>query len=80
MVAGDAEQACNKAQERAQGSRNAKRVQSWVWSEVAFYLGVEWSPEQIAGKLPISHETVRKLPLQVDNESPRISTRLVGLS
>lgn len=53
-----AEQACKKAQERSQGSRNAKRVQTWVWPEVAFYLGVQWSPEQIANKLPISHETV----------------------
>jgi len=53
-----AEQACNKAQERSQGSRNAKRVQTWVWPEVAFYLGVQWSPEQIANKLPISHETL----------------------
>ena len=53
-----AEQACNKAHERSQGSRNARRVQPWVWTEVAFYLGIEWSPEQIAEKLPISHETV----------------------
>lgn len=53
-----AEQACNKAQERAQGSRNARHIQPWVWSEVEFYLGLEWSPEQIADKLPVSHEAV----------------------
>lgn len=53
-----AQQACAKAQERAKNSRNAQRVPQWVWPEVAFYLGVEWSPEQIAGKLPVSHETV----------------------
>lgn len=53
-----AEQACRKAHERSQGSRNARRVQPWVWPEVACYLGIEWSPEQIADKLPISHETV----------------------
>jgi IS30 family transposase len=53
-----AEQACRKAHERGQGSRNARRVQPWVWPEVACYLGIEWSPEQIADKLPISHETV----------------------
>ena len=52
-----AEQACSKAQERSQGSRNARRVQPWVWPEVAFYLRIEWSPEQIANKLPVSHET-----------------------
>jgi transposase, IS30 family len=48
-----AEQACGKAQERSLGSRNAKRIEPWVWPEVAFYLGVEWSPEQIADKLPV---------------------------
>jgi transposase, IS30 family len=32
-----AEQACNKAQERSLGSRNAKRIQPWVWPQVAFY-------------------------------------------
>jgi IS30 family transposase len=53
-----AEQACGKAQERSLGSRNAKRIEPWVWPEVAFYLGVEWSPEQIADKLPVSHESV----------------------
>ena len=53
-----AEQACCKAQERSLGSRNAKRIEPWVWPQVAFYLGVEWSPEQIANKLPVSHESV----------------------
>lgn len=53
-----AEQACDKAKQRSQGSRNAKRIQVWVWPEVAFYLGLDWSPEQIANTLPISHETV----------------------
>lgn len=53
-----AEQACCKAQERSLGSRNARRIAPWVWPEVAFYLGVEWSPEQIADKLPVSHESV----------------------
>ena len=53
-----AEQACAKVQERSIGSRNAKRIEPWVWSEVAFYLSVEWSPEQIADKLPVSHESV----------------------
>jgi len=53
-----AEQACNKAKKRSLGSRNAKRVPPSVWPLVALYLTVEWSPEQIADKLPISHETV----------------------
>ena len=53
-----AEQACHKAQERSLGSRNAKRIAPWVWPEVAFCLSIEWSPEQIASKLPVSHESV----------------------
>ena len=53
-----AEQACAKASERAQRSRNARRVDSKVWSDVDFYLGIQWSPEQIAGKVAISHECV----------------------
>jgi len=84
-----AEQACNKAQERSQGSRNAKRVQTWVWPEVAFYLGVEWSPEQIANKLPISHETVYqyvyadkakggKLHQSLRSQKPRRKRHLCG--
>jgi transposase, IS30 family len=53
-----ADKACCKADQRAHCSRNARRVHGWVWPEVAFYLGMQWSPEQIASKLPISHETV----------------------
>lgn len=53
-----AEQACVKATERALGSRNARRIPSWVWPKVAFFLGVQWSPEQIAHELPLSHESV----------------------
>ena len=53
-----AEQACLKASERAQRSRNARRVHAKVWADVAFYLGVQWSPEQIASKLEVSHESV----------------------
>ncbi len=53
-----AEQACRKASERAQRSRNARRVDVRVWADVAFYLGVQWSPEQIASKLQVSHESV----------------------
>ena len=53
-----AEQACRKASERAQRSRNARRVHAKVWADVAFYLGVQWSPEQIASKLEVSHESV----------------------
>jgi IS30 family transposase len=53
-----AEQACAKASDRAKNSRNALRVQPKVWAEVNFYLGIQWSTEQIAGKVAVSHESV----------------------
>ena len=53
-----AEQACSKASERAKKSRNARRVDAKVWADVSFYLGLQWSPEQIASKLEVSHESV----------------------
>lgn len=52
------EQACKQAQHRAQGSRNARRVDARVWSDVASCLELQWSPEQIAAKVPVSHESV----------------------
>ena len=53
-----AEQACRKAAQRAQRSRNARRVSAQVWADVVFYLGLQWSPEQIAQKVAVSHESV----------------------
>lgn len=53
-----AEQAVGKASERAKHSRNAWRVDATVWSDVAFYLALQWSPEQIADKVGVSHECV----------------------
>jgi IS30 family transposase len=53
-----AEQACSKASERAQRSRNARLIDPKVWADVDFYLGIQWSPEQIAGKVAVSHESV----------------------
>jgi hypothetical protein len=29
-----------------------------IWSDVAFYLGLQLSPEQIAAKVKVSHESV----------------------
>jgi IS30 family transposase len=51
-------QACGMSADRAQNSRNASTVASWVKDEANALLRVQWSPEQIASKLPISHETV----------------------
>lgn len=51
-------QACELSRERAQGSRNAAVVAPWVLQQANALLEVQWSPEQIAGKLPVSHETL----------------------
>jgi IS30 family transposase len=53
-----AEQACSKASKRAQRSSNTLRVDSKVWTDVNLYLGIQWSSEQIAGKVAVSHESV----------------------
>ena len=52
-------QACEFSPERAQNSRNAPTtVEPWVREEARSLLRIQWSPEQIAAKLPISHETI----------------------
>jgi len=51
-------QACELALARSQGSRNAREVKPWVMCQADVLLGLQWSPEQIAGKLPVSHETL----------------------
>jgi IS30 family transposase len=38
---GCVEQACIKASERAQHSRNARRLDPKVWADVDFYLGIQ---------------------------------------
>jgi transposase, IS30 family len=53
-----AQQACTKAQDRSQGSRNARRVDAKVWADVDCYLRLQWSPEQIAHKFEVSHESI----------------------
>jgi len=51
-------QACEMSAVRSQNSRNASTLAPWVKDEANALLRVQWSPEQIASKLPISHETV----------------------
>ena len=51
-------QACEMSADRAQNSRNASTVAAWVKEQANALLRVQWSPEQIASQLPISHETV----------------------
>ena len=51
-------QACEICANRAQNSRNAPTVEPWVREAACALLCIQWSPEQIASQLPISHETV----------------------
>lgn len=51
-------QACALAVKRGKNSRNARQIAPWVLSVAMHMLKLEFSPEQIAGKLPISHETL----------------------
>ena len=52
------QQADQRYQERGQSSRNARRVDETTRALVAERLSLQWSPEQIAASLPISHETI----------------------
>ncbi len=52
------QQADQRYRERAQSSRNARRVDETTRALVAERLKLQWSPEQIAASLPISHETI----------------------
>jgi transposase, IS30 family len=51
-------QACELSADRAQNSHNAPTVEPWVRETACALLCIQWSPEQIASQLPISHETV----------------------
>jgi IS30 family transposase len=45
-------------QQKALASRNARVTHPVIQDQVAYYLRLQWSPEQIAFTLPVSHETV----------------------
>jgi IS30 family transposase len=51
-------QACLVAEDRAMNSRNARQIKGSHWLCVEDYLKKQWSPEQIASEVPISHETI----------------------
>jgi IS30 family transposase len=53
-----AKQACELACKRSESSRNASRLAPWVKEQASALLRLQWSPEQIAGKLPVSHESL----------------------
>ena len=54
----DARFAQQRASKRAARSRNARLTPEKTWLNVEHYLRLEHSPEQIAGLLSISHETI----------------------
>ena len=51
-------QASLLSQERSMNSRNARKIEASDWLSVERYLQSQWSPEQIAAEVPISHETI----------------------
>jgi len=53
-----AKQASELACKRAESSRNASKLAPWVKEQAGELLRLQWSPEQIAGKLPVSHESL----------------------
>ena len=53
-----AKQARELASKRSESSRNADTLAPWVKDQASALLRLQWSPEQIAGKLPVSHESL----------------------
>ena len=53
-----AKQACELACKRSESSRNASTLAPWVKEQASALLRLQWSPEQIASKLPVSHESL----------------------
>ncbi len=51
-------QASLLAEERSTNSRNARRIEPSDWLSAEAYLKSQWSPEQIAAEVPMSHETI----------------------
>lgn len=51
-------QACLMAENRALNSRNARQITDADWLCVESYLREQWSPEQIASEVSMSHETI----------------------
>ena len=45
-------------QQRSQESRNALQIDPMTRQLIAERLSLQWSPEQIAASLPVSHETI----------------------
>jgi hypothetical protein len=68
-------QACKFSAERAQNSRNAPTVEPWVREEASSLVRMQWSPEQIAARLPIGY--LRQLSHVVDDVGDVVGAKLV---
>lgn len=53
-----AKQACELTCKRYESSRNASTLAPWVKEQARELLRLQWSPEQIAGKLPVRRESL----------------------
>jgi IS30 family transposase len=53
-----AKQACELACKRSESSCNANTLAPWVKEQASALLRLQWGPEQIAGKLPVSQESL----------------------
>ena len=53
-------QASELAIERSEQSRNAYTVAPWVKEQASALLRLQWSPKQVASRLPVSHETLHQ--------------------
>jgi transposase, IS30 family len=53
-----AKQVCELACKRSDSSRNANTLAPWVKEQASALLRLQWIPEQIAGKLPVTHESL----------------------
>ena len=53
-----AKQVCELAYKRSESSRNANTLAPWVKKQASALLRLQWGPEQIASKLPVSYESL----------------------
>ena len=51
-------QACELALKRSEPSRNASTIAWWVKEQAKALLQLQWSPERIAGELPVNNEAL----------------------
>jgi len=80
-----AKQACELASKRSESSRNASTLAPWVKEQARALLRLQWSPEQIASKLPVRRpmprlsDRLRKLPFHLATRFQRMFVYEQGL-